>query len=76
MSESACHDGKIILKNNQGADLFGNWFVQRKAKLWKKGLLALVQRYMKGTCGIDINLIGKLVSPMQLGSVNSKVYKA
>ena len=42
-----------MLKNNQGADLFGDWMIQRKAELRRKGLLSFIQRYTKENAGED-----------------------
>lgn len=66
----------IMLKDNAGEDLFGNWMIQRRAELQKKGCLGFIERYMKNTAGQDVDLIGTPVEPEPTVGKNTKTWKA
>ena len=46
---------QIILKDNAGEDLFGNWMIQRYAELQKKECLGFIEKYIKETAGQYVN---------------------
>ena len=69
-------DGKIMLKNNEGADLFGDWMIQRRAELRKKGLLGFIQRHTRETAGEDVDLVGMPMEPKPMGSRSTKAVTA
>lgn len=67
---------KIILKDNKGEDLFGNWLIQRRAELRRKEVLGFIKRWTKESAGQDVDLVGQPVEPEPMTGKNGKVWKA
>ncbi|KAE9390823.1 hypothetical protein BT96DRAFT_1063145 [Gymnopus androsaceus JB14] len=66
----------IVLKDNQREDLFGNWLIQRRAKLRRKEVLGFIEKWTKESAGLDVHLIGKEKEPEPTSGRNGKVWKA
>ncbi|KAE9385540.1 hypothetical protein BT96DRAFT_1089710 [Gymnopus androsaceus JB14] len=66
----------IVLEDNQGEDLFGNWLIQRRAELRRKEVLGFIERWTKKSAGLDVDLIGKEKEPKPTSGRNGKVWKA